>query len=77
MNLVSQMTIPKYGRNMKVPWISSHEIRVLRESDVPPPTRPAKVRVGGVGRFLQPVDAAQIMRGISSERRIMSIPQQN
>jgi len=47
---------------MKVPWISSHEIRLLGsfiESDVPPPLHPAKVRAGGEVRFFKPVDAAK------------------
>jgi hypothetical protein len=43
----------------KVPWVSSHEIKVSIESDVPPPLHPAKVRFGGEVRFFKPVDAAK------------------
>jgi serine/threonine protein kinase len=57
--LVPRMTVPKYVRNMKVPWISSREVRVVNKSHIPPPINPAKVKVGDEIRFFKPVDVAQ------------------
>ena len=58
-HLIPRLSVPKYVRNMKVPWISSNDIRVISESDTPPPLHPAKVTVGDEVRFFKPVDVAQ------------------
>lgn len=58
-HLVPCLQIPKYIRNIKVPTFSSHEVRVLSESDTPAPIHPARVQVGGDTRFLKLVDATQ------------------
>ena len=58
-HLVPRLTVPKYVGNMKVTWISSNDIRVISESETPPPLHPAKVKVGNEIRFFKPVDVVQ------------------
>ena len=57
--LVPRMTVPKYIREMDLPWVSAENITVLSELSDPAPVHPGEVRVGDEVRFSKPVDPNQ------------------
>ncbi|TKA25243.1 hypothetical protein B0A50_05941 [Salinomyces thailandicus] len=59
-HLIHEITIPKYIRNIAVPWFSASDLTVLGGSDSPPPYHPASVRTPeGREYFLKLVDREQ------------------
>lgn len=57
--LVPGMLLPKYIRDMAIPWLKPDEIEVLSEIKDPGPLQPGKVQVGKEVQFFKPVDSDQ------------------
>lgn len=58
-NIVPKVNMPKYIRNLNIPWYNAKDVTVLDASDDPAPYRPSRVRVGGETYFLKVVDSTQ------------------
>lgn len=58
-NIIPKMTMPKYIRNLDIPWYAAKDVTVLDASDDPAPYRPSRVRVDGETYFLKVVDPSQ------------------
>ncbi|KAK6223901.1 hypothetical protein LQW54_000045 [Pestalotiopsis sp. IQ-011] len=58
-NLVPRISIPKYIRNLDIPWYKTNDVFVLTESDNPAPYRPSQVQAGDDTYYLKVVDKDQ------------------
>ncbi|KAF7541411.1 hypothetical protein G7054_g597 [Neopestalotiopsis clavispora] len=58
-NFVPRITIPKYIKNLDIPWYNSSDVIVLAESDDPAPYRPCQVQAGEDTYYLKTVDKDQ------------------
>lgn len=56
---IPKMYVPKWIRQLDVPWYPAKDAIVLRESDEIAPFRPSQVRIGNENFFLKMVDPTQ------------------
>jgi hypothetical protein len=57
--LMPRMAMPKYIRDLPLPWVNARDVEVLSEVDIPGPIHPGTVRVGQETQFFKPVDSDQ------------------
>jgi len=58
-DLTPKMYLPKYIREINIPWYPAKDITVLDDSDDPAPYHPTRVRIGGETFFIKMVDPMQ------------------
>lgn len=54
-----RMYVPKWIRQLGIPWYPARDVTVLRESDEIPPFHPSQVRIGKETYFLKMIDPTQ------------------
>lgn len=57
--VVPKLSMPKYIRNLGIPWYPAKNVTVLGASDDPAPYHPSRVKVGDETFFLKVVDSMQ------------------
>lgn len=58
-DMTPKMYLPKYIRQMDIPWYPSKDVIVLEEGDEPAPYHPTRVRIGEETFFMKVVDPTQ------------------
>lgn len=58
-DITPKMYLPKYIREMDIPWYPAEDVTVLDDSDDPAPYHPTRVRVGEETFFVKMVDPTQ------------------
>ena len=58
-NLIPRLSMPKYIKNLGIPWVHPSKLNVLQEGDQPEPLHPTIVKRGEEVFFLKVVDVSQ------------------